>query len=263
MSGPQTQPQPKENVFGANGETIEESEITTQEVEEPAAEAVDPDENQDPDPDPVSQAGPAHKYRIGEKTFATQAEAIAYAESTVQPASEVDAYRQVLREVIAGAPRAGEPSVPVTEEFNADELYTDPKAFLQRRDERIKNDVLNQINQNQASRENDERIWSEFTGRHPDLTEYREEITSIASKHAVETQNLIRTKGQAAAYDYVATKFKAYADRVSSAIKPIRELKNGGAGAPAGGKVETVTPKGSVKKASTMIDQLRTIRRGR
>lgn len=262
MSGPQQQPQPTERVFGVNGETIEETEAENQEVE-PATEVADPEENQDPDPDPVSEAGPAHKYRIGEKTFATQAEAITYAESTVQAPSEVDAYRQVLREAIASAPRTGDQPAPVTEEFSADELYTDPKSFLQKRDERIKNEVINQINQNQAGRDNDERIWSEFIGRHPDLTEYREEITSIAAKHAVETQNLIRTKGQAAAYDYVATKFKAYADRVSSAVKPKRELKNGGAGAPTGGKVETVTPKGAGKKPLSFAEQLRTIRRGR
>lgn len=258
----QQQVQPKERVFGANGETIEETVI--EEQEDPAVVA-DPEEDQDPDPDPVSEAAPAaaHKYRIGDKTFATQAEALTYAEGQVQPASEVDAYRQVLREAIAQVPRSPGITPAVPAEENAEEIYTNPGEYLRKRDERIKSEVLQQVNAQSASVEADNRIWREFTDRHPDLTDFREEIVTLAGRIQPEVQAIGRTKGQGAAYDYVATKFKAQVERITAALRPKRALPNGATGGAAGNKVETVTPKTVLKKPSTMAEQIRNMRKGR
>ncbi len=239
----------KEVVFDEGGQTVEETEVIEQEQPEAVA---DPEENQDPDPDLVSEAAPAdagHKYRIGDKTFATQAEAWAYAEAGSQSNSEVDAYRQVLREVVAGVPRAEPVTQPVEE--NAEEIFTNTAEFL------------STINQSQASKDADQRVWLEFQTRHPELADFREEITNLAGRMQPEVQAVAKTKGQSAAYDYVATKFKAQVERQAAVLRPKRALSNTSGGPVAGGKVETVTSKMPPKKASTMADEIRNMRKGR
>lgn len=249
---------PKEVVFGENGETVEETEAEEQEQPEAVA---DPEENQDPDPTLVSEASPKHKYQIGDKTFATQAEAIAYAESQTSAHSEVDAYRQVLREVVGAVPRQEPVTQPVEE--NAEEIFTNTAEFLRKRDERIKRELLNTIDQSQASKDADARVWMEFQTRHPDLADFREEITGLAARMQPEVQGVAKSKGQAAAYDYVATKFKAQVERQAAALRPKRALPNTSGGPVAGGKVETVTSRMPPKKPSTMADQIRNMRKGR
>jgi hypothetical protein len=256
------QPEVKERVFGDDGNTVEE---VTQHVP-PAQQPPDPDENQDPDPDLVSEAAPAvtnevAKYRIGDKTFATQAEALAYAESQVQPSAEIDAYRQVLREAVSAIPRA-ETVMPAPQPtLNAEELYTDPENFLKKFETKIKTETLDQIDRVQATREQDERVWREFCDRHPELADFREDITALAARNAAEVQAVIKTKGQSAAYDYVATKYRAQVERAAAALRPKRALPNSGGSAPAGTRVEKVTPKQAEKKPLSFAEQLRSIRK--
>lgn len=255
----QTQPQPEtERVFDESGNVVEENVI-----EAPADEA--PDEVAEEAPAPAASAsGGTHKYRIGDKTFATQAEALAYAESVEQQTSEVDAYRQVLREAIAQTPRAPAPEeTSHSNELNAEEIYTDPQTFLKRFEAKIKTETLAQVNQQQALIDQDNRVWREFTERHPDLADFREDITALASRIAPEVGSIARGKGQAAAYDYVATKFKAQVERLSSAIRPKRELRNtvqASAGASGG---QNVTPKAPPKKALSFSEQIRQMKKGR
>lgn len=253
MSTPQTQTAtPAERTFGTDGTTETETEATE----------VDATEAETTDADVGGEA--AKKIRIGDREFDTQQEALEYAEGLVAQPSEVDAYRQLLRETIASSTTAPKSNVAEPELDDTAELYTNPAEYLRRRDERIKQEVLGTITQSQAQRESDERIWMQFKDRHPDLSEWRGEVTSLAEKHAVEVQNLIKTKGQAAAFDYVATKFKAYASRVSEAIKPARELRKTGSGGAAGSSAgQNVTPKESPKKPATMADQIRNMRKGR
>jgi hypothetical protein len=252
------QQQPKERVFDERGETVEEVEA---EAPEQQVEDVDPDENQDPDPKRVSEAAPQHKYRIGDKTFATQAEALQYAESQVQTASEVDALRQVVREAVSNVPRTE--NVTQQEEEDPNEIFTNPKEYLRKRDERIKNEVLQTFNRSQAQADADNRVWTEFRERHPDLSDFREEITGLAARIQPEVQAVAKTKGQVAAYDYVATKYKAQVERQAQALRPKRALPNSSTGAAAGGRVESVTPKQTQKKPSTMTEQIRMMRKGR
>lgn len=255
----QPQAQQRERVFGTDGNTIEE--VVAEEVPEEVVEETEAvEETETP---PAAPAAAAHKYRIGDKTFATQAEAITYAEGQVGAGTEVDAYRQALREVISQVPRSPvvTPVTPVEE--NADEIYTNPAEYLRKRDDRIKAEVLQQVNQQTAVTEADNRIWHEFSDRHPDLSDFREEIASLVGKIQPEVQAIGRTKGQAAAYDYVATKFKVHAERINAALKPKRALPNGAGGGAAGGKVETVTPKPDAKKPLSFSEQVRNLRKGR
>ena len=260
MSGPAPTAQPKERVFGNNGETLEEIPAEQEEVpaEEPAAEEPEPEVEE-----PEAETPAAAKYRIGDKLFATQAEALAYAESQVAASAENDAIRQLLRETISA--RAPAESVTQTSRpaDNAEELYTNPDEYLRKRDERIKSEVLQQVQASQASVDADNRIWSEFVERHPDLSEFRNEITLLVKHIQPEVQAVGRNKGQASAIDYVATKFKAQVERAAAALKPKRELALKGGGAPAGGIKQSVTPKTPPAKALSFTEQLRQTRKGR
>jgi hypothetical protein len=248
----------RERVFGENGETVED----TGEVDQ--TEAVEAVEAEEPEGEALAADETAqHKYRIGDKTFQTQAEALTYAESQVQSTSEVDAYRQVLREAISQVPRSENVTPQVNQEENTEELYTNPNEYLRKRDERIKAEVFQQLQQSQASNDADNRIWREFTDRHPDLHDFREEITTLTGKIQPEVVAISRSKGQVAAYDYVATKFKAHAERITQALKPKRTLSNNSSGAPVGTKVEKVTSKVDSKKPLSFSDQIRNMRKRR
>lgn len=264
-----TQETVKERVFDASGETVEEFDVPQDEggAEEPAS---DP-ETQDiePDAEPASETtepgtgGPAHKYRIGDKTFATQAEALSYAEGQVASTTEVDAYRQVLREAIAQVPRQESVTPAQKPAMNTEELYTNPEEFLTKFAKQVKTETLSEFNQSQAQLDADNRVWSDFSTRHPDLTDFRQEITELVGRIQPEVQAVGRSKGSVAAYDYVATKFKAHIERINAALKPRRELKNGSGGAPAGGKVQTVMPKSTEKKPLSMAEQIRSLKKRR
>lgn len=254
---PQQEEQQKERVFGIDGNTVEEPETETAELAE-----AEPEAAVEPEAEPKEEPG---KWRIGDKTFATQAEALTYAESQVQSASELDAYRQVLRETLSAVPRAQNVTQEVPQDdFNAEEIYTNPAEFLRKYGERIKTETLAQMQQSQASVEADNRIWREFTDRHPDLTEFRDEITALASRIQPEVHAIAQTKGQASAYDYVATKFKAHVMRLNSALGPKRTLKQAATPTPTGSPAQSVTPKATAKKPLSMAEQIRQIRsRGR
>jgi hypothetical protein len=256
MSGTQTVQ--RERVFGANGETIEDN-VVDEPVDEVPEEVVEEAEEEAPAP----AATASHKYRIGDKTFATQDEALTYAQSQVVQQEAADAYRQGMRDALSSQPVTESVTQTPQDDFNAEEIYTDPAGFLKKYGERIKSETLQQINQTQASREADDRVWREFTDRHPDLAEFREEIAGLAGKHQPEVHAVARTKGQPAAYDYVATKFKAQVTRQAEALRPKRALPNTSGGGAAGGKVETVTSKKPAEKALSFSEQIRTLRRRR
>lgn len=249
----------KEVVFGDDGMEISAADVNPEVAEQ--AEEVSPEVDETPAPAAAAEVG---KYKIGDKFFATMQEALAYAESQEAQVSAADAYRQGMRDALASQPvPQSAAAIPEPEELNAEELYTNPDAYLRKRDERIKTEVLNQINSKQVQEEADARVWREFTDRHPELVEFREEITALAGRIQPEIAAVSRTKGQPAAYDFVATKFKAQVERQASVLKPKRELRNGAQSNPTGGKVETVTPKAPPKKASTMREQMLSIRKGR
>lgn len=251
----------KEVVFGDDGNTLDEA-TAAEETEE----QVVPAEEAEAEAEAEVAATPAtaeKKYRIGDQWFETQEQALAYAQSQQTQHDAADAYRQGIRDALASAPASETvTSTPKKPKFDAEKFYTDPEAALSEFATQVKSETLSEFNQTQATRDADERVWRSFTDRHPDLTEFREEITALASRIPAEVQSVMRTKGEAAAYDFVATKYKAQVERQASIFKPRRELKPQ-ASQPAGGKVETVTPKAAPKKASTFAEELRMLRRKR
>lgn len=257
----------KENVFDENGQTVETLEIA-QENGAPTAE--EPAETVDP----KTAAAPAAKYRIGDKEFATQDEALAYAQSQVSALSTeaqvADAYRQGIRDsmnqpsnALPGVTLPTLPTVPAEPALNTEELYTNPQAFLDRYGAKIKAEALSEINQRDSARAQGDAIWREFTDRHPDMADFRTEVETFVDQNATDVRGIVSTKGRPAAHDFIATKLKSHFERYATALKPKRELPNTGGAASPPQKAAGVTPPAPPEKLLSFSDQVRSIRKRR
>lgn len=260
----QTQPAeqpPKEQFFDETGQDI------------PPA-AAEP-----PEPDPAAEAAraaaeppaPATKFRIGDREFASADEAIAYANST-QTAIDAekqlaDAYRQGLVDAAAAVPTVQpgvtQPAAAPKPGLNTEELYTNPDEFLKKYAQQIKQEALSEVTQREAQRAQDDQIWREFEGRHPALADFRGDVEDFVARNNTEVRAVIASKGRPAAYDYIATKLRADWERRAAALKPQRELPNATVRTAPATSAATVTPPETPKKASSMSEQIRSIRKGR
>lgn len=253
----QTETAPKKTaVFDEQGQTIEETvveEVAPPQPEEPEVEAAE-----EPPADP-----PTEKYRIGDRTFATQEEALAYAQQQVEAdAAATDAYRQGLLDAqTAAAPRVE--SVTPPPELNTEELYTNPQAFLDKFANKIKTETRSELDQKEAIRTQSEQIWREFTDRHPALAEFRTEVETFVAANQAEVRALATKRGRTASYDFIATKLRSRFEAYASAVKPKRELPNNGTGAPPAQRAAGVTPKGPQEKPLSFAEQIRSIRKRR
>src|SRR3990167_9428070 len=104
-----------EEVFDENGQTIESIPARTSEVEQ---------SKQDAEP------SASEKYRIGDKEFTTQKEALAYAQQLEADLQVSNAYQQGLRDSLNQQQPQQQNVIPQEEPYNTDELYTNPNQFL-------------------------------------------------------------------------------------------------------------------------------------
>lgn len=213
---------------------------------------------------------PEHTYRIGEKTFATQAEALAYANSAVvtleTEAQVADAYRRGVQEAIQHIqpmPGVTPPAAPQVPAFNADEYYGDPQAFLDKFAKQIQSQTIQTINSQQSMQQQSDQIWGQFAGRHPGLSDFRREVESYVEQNKDAVRAIFATKGDGAGFDYIAMKLRSQFARYAETVKPQRALPNGGGGASPSGKGPGVTPVPGAKKPLTFAEQLRSIKRKR
>lgn len=250
----------KEVIFDENGETIEIVEASA--APEAPAEAEPPEA-------PETENGGGEKYRIGNRTFATQDEALVYAQSQVSALETeqqvADAYRQGMRDALPGA-AAGGPSVtppptPAAPVLNTEELYTNPQEFLDKFAKRIKTETKAELDQTDLLRQQSEQIWTEFVQRHPMLADFRSEVETFAGQNQADVRAIIATKGRPAGYDYVATKIKSRFESYANAVKPKRELPNTGGGPSPSSKAEGVTVSAAAKKPLSFAEQIRSIRK--
>jgi hypothetical protein len=251
MNTEQTTETKKEVFFDESGQTVEEVEVSDQ--------TEDTESTEEPSETP-------HKYRIGDKTFATQEEALAYAQSQVNALETetqlADAYRQGLKDALK-QPAPTEIVTQPQDEFDTEELYTNPKSFLDKFASKIKTETRSELEQKEALRSESDQIWREFTERHPSLADFRGEVENFVNQNLTEVRAVIGTKGRPAGYDYVATKLKSRFEAYASALRPKRELSNGGGGASPTQKAASVTPKKEEKKALSFAEQIRSIRKRR
>ena len=254
----------KENVFDENGQTVEEVAAAP---EEPAHEEMQevPAETEQP-----AQPSGLGKYRIGDKYFQTQDEALAYAQSQVSALETeqqiANAYRQGVQEALTYQPQTDQnvtPPAAKQPEFDTDELYTNPQAFLDKYANRIKTETKAELEQRDQLRTASDQIWHEFTQRHPMLADFRREVVDFANINQTEVRAIIATKGRPAGYDYVATKIKSRFEAYANAVKPKRELPNATAGASPSNRASGVTPKQETKKPLSFVDQIRSLKKRR
>lgn len=244
----------KENVFDERGETVAEV-VVDAVADEPAAA-----------PEEVVAAPVTTgvgKYRVGGKLFERQEEALEEATRLLDEQREIDAYRQGQRSVLdhAAVNRVASPDVtqvPIPD--NTEELYTNPQEFLRKRDEAIEQRVIGKVTAAQAQTAESDRIWREFTDRHPRLAEFRKEVEQYVADNQQEVRVIAGAKGLSAAYDTIANRLQASFSRYAEAVKPTRELANTGAAATPAGKSAPVTSAAQSKKPATMIEQMRSMR---
>lgn len=249
---PVTEPinEPKREItFGDNGEELASTELEGSSLESE---------------EPAESAEPEGKYRIGEQTFKTLAEAHAYATAQVQQTNEVDAYRQVISEALR-TPGSAIPVTPVAEAPAIDEekLWSNPSEFLKNFAHQIKSQTLQEVNQQTSSREAGDAIWREFVDRHPNLSDFRQETEAFATNNQPEIQALIKAKGRKAGYDYIALRLREQFARYADATKPQRQLPNVGTGTSPSQRGTSVTPPKATKKPLSFAEQIRSIKRKR
>lgn len=266
----QQQQEYRVNTFGDDGETVEESVAP---VEQPV-EQVDESQVEEPLEQAAAPAAPTvsgvGKYRIGNKMFETQEQALEYAQTHVsQMETEQaisDAYQQGIR---AGMTQPGYAAPAVTpqslpqDDINPEELYTDPKAFLDKFAQKIKKETRAEVDQREQERLAADTVWNEFSHRHPMLADFRTEVEDYANKNARDVQAILNTRGRSAAFDYIATKLKTRAAAIAEASKPKRELPNVSTTITPSQKTPSVTPKQDAKKPLSMAEQIRSMKKRR
>jgi len=237
----------QENTFDEHGQTVE-----TQTVE--GEETVESEEQ-------TETTG--EKYRIGDQEFATQKEALAYAQQLEADKQVSNAYQQGLRDALNQAPQEHQSVTPTEneDEDSTEELFTDPKNYLKRYAERIKQETRAEFDHRDQVRTQSNQIWQEFTDRHPMLADFRAEVEEFVEKNADEVKALIASKGRPAGYDHIATKMKSRFSKYASALNPGRELPNTTTTGVPTSKTDSVTPKKVPQKALSFYEQVRKIRK--
>jgi hypothetical protein len=254
----QTTPPSREVVFDENGNTVEEI------VAAPEARSA---EGQIATEETAVPPTPPPKYRIGDKTFATQEEALSFAQShvtTLETETQVaNAYRQGIRDGMQPTAPTTPNVTPPEPTLNTEELYTNPQEFLKKYGQQITEKTLATVQQQLTVKQQSDQIWGEFCNRHPEMADFRAEVEGFVDRNVNDVRAVIATKGRDASYDWITTKLKAQFERYTGAVKPGRPLPNTRQGASpnsrAGG--QTVTPPEQQKKPSTFAEQLRSMRR--
>jgi len=265
---------PAGNMFDENGQTIHE-EATPQHQTHQGENQSEELETQDPNSEELrastdagaSDGAGAGKYQIGDRFFNTLEEAHAFATSQLSTLEQENlvsnAYRQGIQDAIARgeSPQSVTPTAPEEDDFNEEEYFSNPKEFLKNYAEKIKTQTAQSIKQELSVKEQSDQIWREFTERHPALADFREDTEQFVGQNLQTVQAIISTKGQGAAYDYIALKMKEKFSRYAQAVRPEKRLPNTSAGATPAAGGSSVTPRPTAKKPLSFAEQLRSIKK--
>jgi hypothetical protein len=228
---------------------------TNEETEEVPAAAEETPGAEGAASDPAPEE-PAEEIQIGDKSFATQAEALAYAQSALRESehqrSVVEAYNAGLVE--RGGAQAPAPAAQPQAENWEEKFYANPKATLAELKEEIRREVLGTV----AGQTEDQKMWAEFNRLHPDLDGFQEDVSAVLNRYDKEIRAIASTKGKEQAMSFLAQKTRAKFEDYAERRKPKRELPNG-----AGGKLPssqtnvTKISKDNSEKPLSFIDQVR------
>ena len=244
--------QQSENVFDESGQTIAITDSNLADAGKLTNTAEPPNTNESP-----------KKYRIGDMEFATQQEALAYAQAMESNRQVSDAYQRGLSDATTQLQVPPNNVTPDGQsDIDADEFYANPKSFLEKFATKIKTETRRELDQKDAIRESSNQIWREFVDRHPILSDFRTEVEDFVTRNQADVKALIATKGRQPAYDYVATHLKAQFNKYATAIKPNRELSNLPVNMLAGlSSPNNVTPKKEAAPPLSFSQQLQKIRK--
>lgn len=261
----------KSVTFNDDGTPMEETDVETPdtEIEEPlpdetGEEPIEETEEQDESEAPAAKSG--KQYRIGDQTFDSLEEAHEFATSHINALTtqtEIDnAYRRGIIDARGNAipPESVTPPEP---EFNEEKYYANPGEFLKEFEQKIITKTQAQLDAKANAKAQDDQIWTEFTARHPELADYRDEVTEFTTKNAKEIGAIASLKGRPVAYDHVAVKLKAQFQRYAQALAPRKKLPNGGGGLTPTSRGASVTPKPTSKKPLSFAEQIRQHKRVR
>lgn len=188
--------------------------------------------------------------------FKTQKEALAYAQANImklQMEREIaDAYRQGIADA-AGPLESVTPQAAAPAEDNfEEEFYRDPKATLEKVRLQAIEEAETRILTKQQMQNAEEKLWSDFQNAHPDLADFREDVVHYANVHKDVVQALVRTKGQQAAFDYVAQKTRAKFQAYVEKMKPATALPATKPAVTPTGQKSVTPPKAPTKPLSFM-----------
>jgi len=217
------------------------------------------DEEEDTKPEP--------KYSIGDQSFQTLEEARAYADKLIQDEPVGGDSYNAYRQGILDAKGTGQSEENVTQEeqddFDEEEYFADPKAFLKSYGEKIANQAVQNVTKNLSLKDESNKIWGEFTSRHPKLEDFRSEVEDYVSKNQSQVQKIIAKRGRSDGYDWIALQLTDQFNRYANALKPSRRLANNNTVSVPSGGTRNVTQKKGVKKTMTMAEQIRSIKQKR
>lgn len=197
--------------------------------------------------------------QIGDKTFASQEEAFAYAQDLHSKGETEkllhDAYRQGIQDAKLAdpfAPGVTQEAAPEEEEDFDQKFFENPKEYLKSMAEKIRQETKNELKQETAQAEADRQLWNEFYGKHPDLAGFDEDCQAVLAREAAMIETLVKTQGKEKAMDYLARKTRAKFQTWAERQRPQKELSSEGAApTPTGG--ERVT-QSSQEKSEGPVD---------
>lgn len=208
--------------------------------------------------------------KIGDKVFKSQGEAFAYAQQELGKKEReieiADAYRAGVADA-AGQPQYAQPllqqpQTPPDDPEWEQKFYSDPKKTLKEYGERIREEVKQEMRHEYRTVTEEDRLWSQFYGRHPDLVGFEEDARLTVDKFKDDLAAITRAKGKEAGFDFLAQKTRAKFQAYAAAQKPQRELSNGKAG-PSPGTQTSVTLQQKKEAPLDFISQVRNLRKSR
>lgn len=198
-------------------------------------------------------AEPEEEIVIGGKTFKSQKEAFAYAESLERKVDVNEAYNQGIQEAIRSLKPAAEPE---PEENFEEKFYSDPKGTLREIQAKATADAVASIQRETRK----EKLWDKFLTDNPDID--REDAEMILAKNQ---ETIGRMTDVNEAMKALARQTRTYYQGIIERAAPRKELPNRGGSvtAASGGTANRVTPTKKDDAPLDMISQMRKLREKR
>lgn len=199
---------------------------------------------------------PEEEIIVGDRTFTSQKEALAYAKELAQEKEILEARQAGMQEVLeatrSGQPAAA-PAAPEEDKFE-EEFYSNPKETLQKVASKAKQDAVAEI----RAEINREKAWDVFLEKYPDIE--RADAERIMRENWVKLEKI---KDEAKGMESLATLVRSYYDGIIERRKPRTALPDNKrqAVSPAGGAPARVTPSNQTQKPLSMAEQMRQLKR--